>query len=167
MIIILLAIVVSGFIFVFTPKEKSLNVKTFVNDSGITDKNFRKFVAENKGKRIYYFCSSHDANCAYVNNTVLKALAENLQVEVLEEIYYVDLSAAQPTATAKFKRQWGFAQYPAFSYIDSTVDPYVITSSIGFHNETPFNSDDIKKWLIDNGVWQLWQAQIKNPPAED
>ena len=157
-IVVLFIIVISAFLVVFWPQEQPISTKIFVADRGITDKNFNQFLQENPGMRaVFFFCSADDDNCAYVNNTVLRNLAESLQVTELDNIYYVDLSATSPTAAAKFNRQWGFKQYPAFVIIDSTVDPYAVVSTLDFHHDTPFNSDDVKKWLILHNIWQTWQ----------
>ena len=160
-IITLVVIAIIAFIYTFWPQERAITTKFFVNESGITDKNFMQFIKENPRVSVFYFCSKNNDNCDYINNTVLKNLAENLLVTELDFIYYVDLSAASTTAAAKFNRQWGFTQYPAFAIIDSSVDPYVIVSSLGFVHETPFNSDDVKNWLIKNNIWQEL-PQIKN-----
>ena len=157
-LVILSIIIISAFFVTFWPKEQPISTKIFVADRGITDKNFNQFLQENPGMRaVFFFCSYNDDNCEYVNNTIFKNLAESLQVTELDYIYYVDLSATSPTAAAKFERQWGFTQYPAFVIIDSTVDPYAVVSSLGFHHDTPFSSDDVKKWLITHNIWQTWQ----------
>lgn len=157
-LVVLGVIIISAFFLAFWPKEQPVTTKIFVTDRGITDKNFNKFLQESpKMRAVFFFCAADDDNCEYVNNTVLKNLAESLQVTELDNIYYVDLSATSSTAAAKFDRQWGFSQYPAFVIIDSTVEPYAVVSSLGFHHDTPFNSDDVKKWLITHNIWQTWQ----------
>jgi len=152
----LLLIVIAGFFVAFMPKEQSITIKLYIKDNGISDKNFTEFVTTNPDTKVFYFCSYENENCDYVNTTVLKNLADNLLVDELENIYYVDLSHASTTAVAKFKRQWGFTQYPAFAIIKSDADGYETLSSLGYNEAAPFSSDDVKNWLITNNIWQKW-----------
>ena len=156
--IVLLVILIAGFFVAFWPKQQSITIMIYATDLGISDKNFTDYVTSNPGTHIFYFYSVDDDNCDYVNNTILKSLAENLLTERLDNMILVDLSKASTTAKAKFYRQWGFTQYPAFAIIESDLNDYKVISSLGYSEEKPFNTDDVKEWLIDNEIWQAWLA---------
>ena len=164
-IVILLVILVVGFVIGFWPKEESLATKLYIKDSGLTDRNFNDYVTSNPGRNVFFFCSYKNDSCNYVNNTVLRDLAENLLVDELDNIIFVDLSNASTTAVAKLKRQWGFSQYPAFAIIDSTSTGYKVVSALGFSQDQPFDSSDLKNWLVENGIWHVWLG-LKPPPSK-
>ncbi len=161
---VLIVIVVTSFLVSFWPKEESLSTKLYVKDTGLNDKNFYEYVTTFPGKRVYFFCSYNNDSCNYVNNTILKTIAENLLVDELDNIIFVDLSNASSSAVAKFQRQWHFSQYPAFVIIESTTSGYEVVDALGFSQDKPFDSTDLKNWLIDNGIWHVWLGLEPPPP---
>lgn len=153
LISVILMSIVAGFFVVFWPKNQIVDVMVYYNDEEITDKNFNQYVSEHPIKNVYYFCDPSSNDCAFVNNNILKEIADQLILTKLDFIHFVDLSQTSTTSSAKYKSQWGFSQYPAFVIVDYSQAPYKLIDTLAWNNEKPFTVLDVKNFLIKNNLW--------------
>ncbi len=137
------------------PKPKVVNIMNYYNDSEITNSNFNEFVKNNPGKKLYFFCTPDNNDCNYVNNTMLKEYSETLQMTKLDFIHFVDISNTQETSFLTFEKLWGFKNYPAFVVVDETAQPFMVYDSLGWDATKPFNTQELKEFMINNGVWPI------------
>ncbi len=103
----------------------------------------------------YLFCSPDDSNCIYLNDYVLKPLATELEVSQIEILEYVDISTLSSEWTPqRLKNQWGFDNFPAFVAIatDSEGNRSIL-SVLQWIAEEPIDQNDLKNWMIENGIW--------------
>ncbi len=103
----------------------------------------------------YYFCTPDDADCIYINDYVLKPLAEELPEKEISSLEYYDISDVLEEYTpGRLLNQWGFDSYPAFVSISTNPDNSTeIISSLQWNAENPITSERLKIWLIENDIW--------------
>lgn len=112
-------------------------------------------VVEEDTYHYYYFCSEEDADCLYINQYVLKPLAETLEVEQIDILEYVDISTLPSEWTPlRMKNQWGFDDYPAFAAVLTTpAGERTILSVLQWDANNPMDTEALKNWMIENGIW--------------
>ncbi len=108
------------------------------------------------GETLYvYFCTADSADCTYMNDYVLKPLAQELNATSLDVFEYQDLSGlGENYPVSKLKSQYGFESYPAFVAMTVNEDgTTTINNVLEWNSESPIDSQTLKLWMIDQGIW--------------
>ena len=104
--------------------------------------------------KYYYFCTTDHQDCSYMNDTILKSLASEMNVESFSFLEYVDVEMLYSDWTpAKLKSVWGFENYPALVAAQDLGDSFEILNVLEWTNELPLDAKAVKDWLIQNELW--------------
>lgn len=104
--------------------------------------------------KYYYFCTAEHQDCTYVNGTLLKNLAVQMNVESFDFLEFVDVENLYSDWTpAKLKSVWGFENYPALVAAKDLGDSFEILNVIEWLDTAPLDEESIKDWMILNDLW--------------
>jgi hypothetical protein len=151
--LLILSAAVIGAFYYFQPAPAPLWTRNFLAPSELNDSNLNTYLTSNPGDHYLFFCSTKVSDCHFVNNNIFRSLTQELNVETLPNLTYVDLSNTTDSAFAKFKRQWGFANYPVWVMIQSTDQNYVVKDVLEWKQQEPLDASDVKQWLMKHNAW--------------
>ncbi len=104
--------------------------------------------------KYYYFCTTEHQDCAYMNETLLKNLAVQMNVENFDFLEFVDVEELYSDWTpSKLKSVWGFENYPALVAAKDLGDSFEILNVIEWLETVPLDEQSIKEWMILNNLW--------------
>ncbi len=106
-------------------------------------------------KHYYFFYSSVDNNCVYVNDTVLRAVAKDTSTDLYSLIETVDITSLdQSFTTNRITAEWGIHSWPAFVAVSVEDSSIIIDNTLEWNSESPMTTTDIKQWLTANNIVQ-------------
>ncbi len=101
----------------------------------------------------YFFCSPEDNDCTYMQNTVLKTIENEENIQLSSILEYVDITDLVTNLEVNtLKAEWSISSYPAFVACHVEDDSIVIDNSIFSTQLEPLTKDTIKSWLSQNGL---------------
>lgn len=101
----------------------------------------------------YFFCSSENADCLYVENTVLKDTAAMTHLDLNQLIEFVDVTPLENSLNInRLKADWGISHYPAFIAVHNENGKINIENTLEWDPERPLNAEQLTSWLADNGL---------------
>jgi len=104
--------------------------------------------------KYYYFCTVEHQDCTYMNETVLKNLAQQMNVESFDFLEFVDVETLYSDWTpAKLKSVWGFENYPALVAAKDLGNSFEILNAIEWVETVPLDEQSVKDWMILNNLW--------------
>ncbi|MBQ7889332.1 MAG: hypothetical protein IJ356_06190 [Erysipelotrichaceae bacterium] len=104
--------------------------------------------------KYYYFCTADHQDCAYMNDTILKSLAVEMNVENFEFLEFVDAEKLYGDWTpSKLKSTWGFERYPALVAAKDLGNSFEILNVLEWTEELPLDTNSVKEWMIQNELW--------------
>lgn len=112
--------------------------------------------ADSSDKQIkyFYFCTTDNQDCTYMNDTIFKTLASQMNVESFTFLEYVDVEALYGDWTpTKLKSVWGFESYPALVAAKDLGDSFEILNVISWTEAEPLDAQGVKEWMIENELW--------------
>lgn len=123
------------------------------------------------GQHYYYFCKVENPDCVYINDYVLKPLAESINVSSFDVLEYYELNTLPcDYPVTKLKSQWGFESSPAFVSLNYNADgTTTIHSVLQWNKEDPIDQETMKQWMIDNQIWSgpvEEQGELIEKPVE-
>jgi len=151
--LLVMSVILIASFYYFKPQPAPVWTRDFLAPSELNDGNLNTYLTSNPGEHYLFFCSTKVNDCQFINNNIFKALTQELEVDTVPNLEYVDLSTTTDSAFAKFKRQWGFANYPAFVKITSKSDTYTIDAVLEWKKLEPLDASDVKQWLMNHNAW--------------
>lgn len=104
--------------------------------------------------KYYYFCTAGNQDCIYMNDTILKSLASEMNVESFDFLEYVDVEALYGDWTpSKLKSVWGFESYPALVAAKDLGSSFEILNTAEWTDTVPLDTTSVKQWMIQNELW--------------
>jgi len=89
-----------------------------------------------------------------MNETVLKNLAQQMNVESFDFLEFVDVETLYSDWTpAKLKSVWGFENYPALVAAKDLGNSFEILNTIEWVETVPLDEQSVKDWMILNNLW--------------
>ena len=114
----------------------------------------------------YFFCDQTDADCIYVQNTVIYSTALETELNLRDLIEYVDLSqVVQETRIPRLREDWGLTTYPAFLACHLEDKKIVVDNTLEWNHEQPISNDNLISWLRLNNLYDgdLIEMPIAQP----
>ncbi len=106
-------------------------------------------------KHYYFFFSSLDNNCVYLNDTVLREVAKDTGLDLNNLIETVDITPLQTNMTTnRITAEWGIHSWPAFVAVSIQENSILIENTLEWDPQSPLNTGDIKQWLSLNNLLQ-------------
>lgn len=137
----------------FQPKTIAVNNVESIEDIMVVSNSqlvSRTFAVAEEPK-VYYYCDEEDLNCQYVSDQILSQLANDLNVDKLTDIQYVDVTTLEVETALRRKNEYGFANYPAFVIYDySEEGTRTPVTSLEFNENAPFTCTQLENWLSEN-----------------
>lgn len=109
-----------------------------------------------KEDKTYYlwFCDG-GVNCKFVNDNMLRPLSTQIRTEDFPDLIFVDMSNIRSDISpARLNNDWGFTSYPAFVTVEMQQGQKTILNTLFWTPAEPFGKNEIKQWMIDNGIWK-------------
>ncbi len=101
----------------------------------------------------YFFCSFENADCLYVENTILKDAAAASHLNLDQLIEFVDVAPLEDDLDInRLKADWGISRYPAFVAVRNENGEIHIENTLEWNPERPFSADQLTAWLATNGL---------------
>ncbi len=114
----------------------------------------------------YFFCSPEEADCIYVQNTLIYSTANATELNLRDIIEYVNLSqVVEGTRLARLKEEWGLTTYPSFLACHNENEKIVVDNVLEWNPEQPLSTDNLISWLRLNGLYdgELVEMPIATP----
>jgi len=152
-IIIVLIIALFLFLYIFfSSKKQSVSYFKSINATQIPYKDLVPSMSSTS--KAYFFCTSTNNDCRYIDNEMLAILLIDAHVDRFENITLVDASSMDNSVLpSSLKARFGFSHIPAFamlSYENGTIE---IHSVLQWSNSDPFTLLDLKEWMKENDLW--------------
>lgn len=128
----------------------NLNLYEIIDYSSLYDYTLTE---ETSSIHYYYFCSPEDNDCIYMQNTTLKTLESEVDLDLSTVIEYIDITdLIKNNEISRLKSEWSVSSYPAFIACHTEDDSIIIDNSIEYDAQNPLTAEDIKTWLSLNGL---------------
>ena len=100
----------------------------------------------------YLLILGNDADSQYLLEHILVPLNDELKKHPFPSLEVVKLSD-DDISLVELKKRWEINGFPSFVKITVLNQDAEITSKLEWTKETPFDVDDLKDWLDENGLW--------------
>jgi len=138
----------------FKPLPAPLVLIDYARSTSVPYNDLNQYLENKDGKFYLWFCDG-STDCTFINDTALRPLANEIKMGEFPEITFVDMTYARKNISpAKLKQLWGFTTYPAFVAIEVLEGQMMIGSVIQWGVNNPIGKNDVKNWMIENGIWR-------------
>jgi uncharacterized protein YxeA len=135
-----------------------------------TDYIYNEITAQiESGINHFYFYSSNDRTCQYLDLNIIKPLARSINEESFYTIADIDLVniIGKEYAFRDIESDFQFSSFPVYLTINLNEDGSLEVSNQLQYDETkPFSQTDIKNWMLDNDCWIGPVEEVATPIAE-
>ena len=100
----------------------------------------------------FVFIMANNADSQYVLEYVIAPLTDDLKKHPFPSFEVIKLTDSEISLSA-LKKKWEINGFPTFLKITVKDQIAEITSKLEWTTETPYDSDDLKKWLDLNDLW--------------
>lgn len=108
---------------------------------------------ETRPNGIYYlWLNSDNKDSQYVLEYVIEPLLNEIKKDSLPNVESITISDEEIT-NAALNKKWGVYSYPTFLKLEVTDNKVSVLSALQWKSDDPYDSQDLKKWLHDNGIW--------------
>ena len=156
--VLTLLLLYSTAIVLYRINEPENNIAAFSDFSSSTMLDYDTLSAYTKSSgasatHYYFFCSSENADCLYVENTVLKDAAAMTHLNLNQLIEFVDVTPLENNLNInRLKADWGISHYPAFIAVHNENGKINIENTLEWDPEKPLNAEQLTAWLTTNGL---------------
>ncbi|MFV0479496.1 MAG: hypothetical protein ACK5LZ_02870 [Anaerorhabdus sp.] len=163
-----LACLILSFYIYFQP-EKTTVQAAVLNTPMIPYETLNDYLISSGDSTTHYlfFCDPENADCIYIQNTIIKPLEAKQGQSLFERLEYVDVSSTEDITAAQFVDSWGFSSYPAFVTVEIENGEFTIINSIQNTTDSPISESELKQWLAENQIWsglfELSDQQVNLP----
>ncbi|MCR5228951.1 MAG: hypothetical protein K6D03_02385 [Solobacterium sp.] len=113
----------------------------------------------------YLFYSSHNNDCLYVADTVLRDAQAVSGVDLDNLIEFVDITELEDKLeTYRLKEEWGITSYPALIACKNKFGAVHIENRLEWNSESPMNATDVIQWLMLNGLYDGSNGELISTP---
>lgn len=138
----------------YQPKPAPLVLINYARSISIPFENAEKEIASSTGRQYYWFCDG-SVNCHFLNDNVLRPLADEIKASEFPEFTFVDMSnIRKDISPGRLKATWGFSAFPAFVALEYKDNKIVIHSVLEWRNSAPIGRNELRNWMIENGIWR-------------
>ena len=112
----------------------------------------------------YYFCSPENNDCIYMQNTVLKTIEDEENIDLFSILEYVDITdLINNLQINTLKTEWSINNFPAFVTCHVENNTIVIDHAISASSQSPLSKEAIKLWLHQSGLTENKSIETPNP----
>ncbi len=138
----------------FQPTPAPLVLVDYARSISFDYDDVNEYVISRDGMHYLWFCDGN-VDCKFVNDNMLRPLANQVRSEDFPELIFVDMSNLRSDISpARLNSDWGFTLYPAFVAVSVENGEKTIVNTLVWTPREPFGRDDIKRWMIDNEIWK-------------
>lgn len=153
--VLLLTVLIGGYIY-YQPKEAALVTNDVISTTtaSLTYANTEEHVMVDQNPHYLWACSMKDKDCVYVRDYIIQPLskAQDEGINDFSYIEFVDFAEAPDTLHYR-ATNWHINYFPAFLKVQNIEGKMEILSTLEWDKTDPFTTDDLKKWMYENGIW--------------
>lgn len=117
----------------------------------LTGDGIEEYVKNSSGTQYFLFYKS-DNDYAYVKDYVIQPLLEELRIENLNDIQFVDFSEYSGSS-AYIQKVWQISSCPSFVAVRYENGEIIVENSLQWSKDSLYDSDDLKAWMYENSIW--------------
>lgn len=107
----------------------------------------------------YFFCTALSNDCLYLENTVLNSVSNETDWNLSSLIEYVDISSLETDQQlSRLEREWEVSSYPAFLACHIEDRTIIVDNKLEWDSTHPINTEDVKRWLAENGMLDSYET---------
>lgn len=150
--IVLTAVILFAYNY-FKPLPAPLVLIDYARSISIPYNDLTEYLISEDKTYYLWFCDG-STDCTFINDNALRPLANEIKSGEFPEITFVDMTfARKDISPARLKQLWGFTAYPAFVTITVFEGNITIGSAMQWGVNEPIGKDDVRNWMIENGIW--------------
>lgn len=102
----------------------------------------------------YFFCTSEDNNCAFVEDTVVRDTERATSLDLSSLIEFVDITRlVDAMDTDRLYTDWTITSYPAFVAVKNNNGQIEIENTLVWKDDDPISSQSLIAWLKLNNLY--------------
>ena len=148
-------------------QTETVNLANYASNDSLNESLVETYMLENNIEdEILFICALGNPDCEYVQNSVIKPLTDELNMDNFDfvQVVYIDESTQEVTA-GKLRQRWSIESYPAFIKTSVNEDNEIeVLSSLQWNSNDPFTSADFRSWMIDNDCWPGYISSQETQP---
>lgn len=140
----------------YEPDKTSLYVSALVNDVNNLDFDTLEEYTLNSGSsaiHYYLFVAPDNDDSAYLENTIMKQLKRDPNATGINLFEYVQIDDVEKNAI-NMQKKWGVSSVPALLCVKVEDGKIVVVNVLENNNKQPLTIEDVKQWMIQNGLYQ-------------
>ncbi|MEG0176503.1 DUF6568 family protein [Anaerorhabdus sp.] len=141
----------------FKPKNNENIVQAYTADALVIPYSSAKdYIITNGDTATSYlfFCSPNNADCQYMQNTVMKTLEAEQGSSLSALIDYVDVTELEENLSInQLTDDWGIKSYPAFVSVTNNYGELTVNNFIEWDINNPMSTRELKQWMQSNNIW--------------